>query len=97
MVSSAFGRSAFWDGEVANSPNCLLKPDQLKELRDEGWMIGSHGISHRNYKDLDAPALEVEAARSKAELERTLGSEVSGSPILTATIPAAKPPGRSRL
>jgi len=77
MVSSAFGRSAFWDGEAANSPNGLIKPDQLKELRDEGWAIGSHGISHRSFKDMDASALTVETARSKADLERTLGSEVS--------------------
>lgn len=77
MVASAFGRSAFWDGEVANSPNCLLKPDQLKELRNEGWMIGSHGNSHRSFKNMDAHALAEEAAQSKAQLERTLGSEVS--------------------
>ena len=77
MVSSGFGRSAFWDGEVANSPNCLLKPDQLKELRDEGWAIGSHGVSHKSFKNLDAAALAEEAARSKAELEAALGSEVS--------------------
>jgi len=77
MVSSGFGRSAFWDGEVANSPNRLLEPAGLKELRDEGWTIGSHGVSHKSFKKLDAPALAKEAARSKADLELALGSEIS--------------------
>lgn len=77
MVSSGFGRSAFWDGEAADSPNRLLGPDGLRTLRDEGWTIGSHGVSHKSFRDLDAPALAEEAARSKAELESALGSEVS--------------------
>ncbi len=77
MVSSGFGKSAFWDGESTDSPNRLLKPDELKTLKAEGWEIGSHGISHRNFKNLDAPALADEAAKSKADLELVLGAEIS--------------------
>ncbi|OGS07865.1 MAG: hypothetical protein A2270_02310 [Elusimicrobia bacterium RIFOXYA12_FULL_51_18] len=77
MVSSGFGRNAFWDGEDANSPNRLLKPDELKALKDEGWCIGSHGVRHKNFAQLDAPALAEEAAKSRTELELALGSEVS--------------------
>ncbi len=77
MVSSGFGRSAFWDGESPDSPNRLLHADGLKTLRDAGWVIGSHGVSHRNFKQLDGPALKWEALRSKSELETALGSGVS--------------------
>lgn len=77
MVSSGFGRGAFWDGEPADSPNRLLEPAGLKKLRDAGWVIGSHGVSHRNFRDLDGHALALEAGRSKTELEAALGSEVS--------------------
>ena len=77
MVSSGFGRGAFWDGEPDDSPNRLLDPAGLKKLRDAGWVIGSHGVSHRNFKDLDGPALAWEAVRSKTELEAALGSKVS--------------------
>ncbi len=77
MVSSGFGRSAFWDGETADSPNRLLEPSGLKKLRDAGWVIGSHGVSHRNFKDLDCTSLKDEASLSKKELEAALGSEVS--------------------
>ncbi|HBB67050.1 MAG: hypothetical protein A2X28_10470 [Elusimicrobia bacterium GWA2_56_46] len=77
MVSSGFGKSAFWDGEAADSPNRLLSPSGLRTLRDEGWTIGSHGVSHRDFRGLDGVALTEEALRSKAELEAELGSEVS--------------------
>lgn len=77
MVSSAFGKNAFWDGETAGSPNRLLDAGGLKLLRDEGWAIGSHGVSHRDFRGLDGRELAAEAERSKGELEAALGSEVS--------------------
>lgn len=77
MVSSGFGRGAFWDGEPAGSPNRLLQSAGLKKLRDAGWVIGSHGVSHRDFRDLDGPALADEAGRSRTELAAALGSEVS--------------------
>ena len=77
MVSSGFGRSAFWDEETDDSPNRLLEPSGLKKLRDAGWVIGSHGVSHRNFTDLDCTSLKDEASLSKKELEEALGSEVS--------------------
>ncbi len=77
MVSSALGGSAFWDGETAASPNRLLDAGGLRLLLAEGWVIGSHGVSHRDFRLLDGPALAAEAARSRTELEAALGSEVS--------------------
>jgi len=77
MVSSGFGASAFWDGETGESPNRLLDAAGLIQLRDEGWEIGSHGVTHRDFRLLDCRELADEAARSKAELESALGSGVS--------------------
>ncbi len=77
MVSSALGGNAFWDGETAESDNRLLDAGGLKFLMAEGWVIGSHGVSHRDFRQLDGPELALEAARSRAELEATLGAEVS--------------------
>jgi peptidoglycan/xylan/chitin deacetylase (PgdA/CDA1 family) len=77
MVSSGFGKSAFWDGEAADSPNRLLDAGGLKSLMDEGWTIGSHGVSHGNFTRLSDAELAMEAARSKAGLEAALGSAVS--------------------
>lgn len=77
MIASAFGGSAFWDGETRTSPNRLFKADELKRLLDEGWAIGSHGLTHRDFRRLAKPDLEEEAAVSKAALESALGAEVS--------------------
>jgi peptidoglycan/xylan/chitin deacetylase (PgdA/CDA1 family) len=77
MVSSALGGNAFWDGETSASGNRLLDAGGLKLLMAEGWAIGSHGVSHRDFRRLDGPELAAEAARSKAGLEAALGSEVS--------------------
>ncbi|MFA6435360.1 MAG: polysaccharide deacetylase family protein [Elusimicrobiales bacterium] len=77
MVFSGFGRGAFWDGEPDDSPNLLLGPGGLRELGGAGWLIGSHGVSHCNFRDLDAPALAKEACRSKSGLEDALGREIT--------------------
>lgn len=76
MVSSAFGGSAFWDGETSASPNRLLDLDGLKRLRDEGWLIGSHGVSHRKFTSLGRAELAEEAALSRSALSSALGTDV---------------------
>jgi peptidoglycan/xylan/chitin deacetylase (PgdA/CDA1 family) len=49
--------------------------DQLGELRDAGWEIGSHTRSHPHLTQvLDDAALRDELTESKAEVERRLGS-----------------------
>lgn len=76
MVSSAFGGAAFWDGEPPTSPNRLLTAAELRGLLAEGWAVGSHGVTHRDFRKLDAAGMAAEARDSKAALEKAAGAAV---------------------
>jgi peptidoglycan/xylan/chitin deacetylase (PgdA/CDA1 family) len=49
---------------------------QLKEMKDAGMIIGSHGMSHRILTELDDEGLLYEIKTSKDNLEEKLGSEI---------------------
>lgn len=49
--------------------------DQLEELAEAGWEIGSHTRTHPHLTRLDDGALRAETAGAKANLERRLGRE----------------------
>lgn len=51
--------------------------DQIKQLSDNGWEIGSHTRTHRVLASLDADALKEELQSSKKELEEHLSKEIS--------------------
>lgn len=63
----------------------FLSWDELRFLRDRGWIIGSHSVSHprmgwRLYDEDDAAyrrRLREECARSRETLERELGVDVA--------------------
>ena len=58
-----------------DTPNHLT-PSQIRELRDAGWEIMSHTVSHPNLQSLNAAEVEEELARSKSTLE-ALGVSVA--------------------
>lgn len=47
--------------------------DELAELRDAGWEVGSHSVSHAHLTALDDTALERELRDSKHAIEDRLG------------------------
>jgi peptidoglycan/xylan/chitin deacetylase (PgdA/CDA1 family) len=54
-----------------------LSWNDLGKLRDAGWAIGSHGITHKIFKDLSETELANELTESKKILEEQLGIKVS--------------------
>ncbi|MFQ5410737.1 MAG: polysaccharide deacetylase family protein [Phycisphaerae bacterium] len=50
---------------------------QLLALRDAGWTVGSHSVSHRAFSTLTDENAKRELAESKARLDNLLGSPVS--------------------
>lgn len=58
-----------------NSPG-YLSPDQIIGLRDAGWEIMSHTVTHPNLRSLGPAQIEDELSRSKIALEG-LGLEVN--------------------
>jgi peptidoglycan/xylan/chitin deacetylase (PgdA/CDA1 family) len=47
---------------------------ELAELRELGWEVGSHTVTHPRLPDIDAPALKRELELSRETIERRLGS-----------------------
>jgi peptidoglycan/xylan/chitin deacetylase (PgdA/CDA1 family) len=67
------GKKIFADqGAVACSAittGWINTPDQIRAMRDAGWEIMSHTVSHPNLQSLTPAEVEDELARSKAVLE----------------------------
>lgn len=59
-----------------------LDPMDVRALRDTGMGIGSHGIDHLDWSQLDPEALSVDLSKSKARLE-----DICGMPVTMAGIP----------
>ena len=47
--------------------------DQVREFRDAGWEIGSHGKTHEKLPELEPQARRLEITGSAAEIERMIG------------------------
>ena len=48
--------------------------DELSQLQDAGWEVGSHTVSHPRLPDLDDETLRAELADSRAAIARRLGT-----------------------
>ena len=60
----------------------FLSTADVRELREAGMTIGSHGLRHRPWRRLDDAELEEELVRSRAVLE-----DVVGAPVTAAACP----------
>jgi peptidoglycan/xylan/chitin deacetylase (PgdA/CDA1 family) len=69
-------RESFWDKDKPNSVVPLMTAEQLLELRNAGWEIGSHSLHHRNLSQLSPEEAWDEISRSKSILEYALHSPV---------------------
>lgn len=62
-----------------------LVPQQVRELSDAGFDIGSHSMTHPYLSDLDDLGLHREIAESKTHLE-----EMTGRPVLDFSCPGGR-------
>src|SRR5436305_12869520 len=53
-----------------------LSPAQLRELRESGFEIGCHSMTHAYLDDLDAAGLRVEIVDAAKKLEQMIGEKV---------------------
>lgn len=60
-------------GTPAEAFGTVMTWQQLGELRNEGWSVGSHTVNHARLSHCDAISLNHELADSKAALEEALG------------------------
>jgi peptidoglycan/xylan/chitin deacetylase (PgdA/CDA1 family) len=60
----------------------FLDKSMINDLLDAGMSIGSHGMNHRDWRRLDAQALDVEIGEARRKLE-----DITHRPITTVAIP----------
>lgn len=70
-----------WNGSVYITAdwigkNGYLKPEQIKQLSDNGWSIGSHGLTHKFLRDLSQQDLKHELSESKKIIENIISKEI---------------------
>lgn len=75
-VVGAVGRENFWDARFGRTFR-HLSWEQLRELVEAGWWIGSHTWSHPDLTRLSPERLQGELERSKKTLEDRLGIAIT--------------------
>ena len=76
MVASRLGLSALWDGEAEDADHRQLTAGELRALRAEGWLIGSHSVTHARMTSLTPERRADELIQSKKTLEEAVGAEL---------------------
>jgi GT2 family glycosyltransferase/peptidoglycan/xylan/chitin deacetylase (PgdA/CDA1 family) len=74
VVTGCVGKTAIWDEEYGGEMAPLATWEQLRTLRDRGWEIGYHTITHPNLKTLAEEDAIREIVDGRSELERQIGS-----------------------
>jgi peptidoglycan/xylan/chitin deacetylase (PgdA/CDA1 family) len=63
-----------WAGGPHDGERATLDWDALRGLRDAGWEVGSHTVTHPHLTELDDDALERELTGSRDAVEAALGA-----------------------
>jgi peptidoglycan/xylan/chitin deacetylase (PgdA/CDA1 family) len=71
---SAFGQ----EFGAYNGERLLMNWDEIRQLKNNGFSIGSHSFSHVPLTDLSACKAQIEVKESKIRLEQKIGITVSG-------------------
>lgn len=92
-VTSRVGeRDVIFDGDVGVAPSHLASWDQLKDLRDAGWEIGSHAHHHVRRPPLEDLQASRETLKARLGVNATALAYPYGA-YDEATIAAAKAAG----
>jgi len=62
-------------GNYMDQPG-YMSADQIKELADAGWEVGSHSMNHRDLRKIDAYMQRFEVVESRKKLEEATGISV---------------------
>ncbi len=75
-VVDFINRANSWDYQLGR-PTYHLSWDELRELVQAGWEVGSHGLTHRRLAQLPLSEIQKEVRESKQRLEDKLGCRVT--------------------
>ena len=76
VITDYVGEENLWDLNVGNIKFQHISWEELKELKENGWEIGSHTLSHRDLRKLNINDLKKELIESKNLLESKLNISV---------------------
>jgi len=97
-VLQKYNYSATFFVKLNNISNAALSWDKIKEMSDDGMIIGSHSVNHDNMTSMDEVTMNYELLQSKKEIEKHTGKQVkyfsySGGAYSAETIAAVKKAG----
>lgn len=73
VVVDTIGGDNKWHNPASEARIKMVTWDQVKQLRDAGWEIGSHTMSHRNLQTIDLKEVKMEVEKSRQALTEVLG------------------------
>lgn len=76
VAAGSIGGSTDWDERLARRAEPIMDSEQIRELADNGFEIGSHTLSHPRLTALSDKSLKRELLDSKLRLEDITGKEV---------------------
>ena len=79
VITDYVGKDNLWDLNVGNIIFQHISWEELQELSDNGWEIGSHTLSHRDLRKLEINDLKKEFILSKELLESKLNIVVKST------------------
>ena len=76
-ITDYIGKYNKWDVNFIINKKMHINKNQILDLDNNGWIIGSHGKSHISYKTLNDNQVYEDLSKSKDFLEKLLNKEVS--------------------
>ncbi len=76
VISDYVGKTNSWDYKFLNKKSWHMNWNQLRELANNGWEIGSHTASHRDLTRLSSSELHREVATSKEVISEKISKSV---------------------
>lgn len=77
VVADTIGGINEWDHRAGDQLEKMMTAQQVREMSDSGFEIGSHALSHPHLSSLDDKQLKMEIVDSKHKLEDLIGKEVT--------------------
>ncbi len=76
IVADCIGGINEWDRRAGDMQEEMMTADQIREMSDNGFEIGSHTLTHPRLSNLSDEQLEREIRDSKHKLEDIIGRKV---------------------
>lgn len=75
VVANTIGKTNSFDA-ATQPPNAMMNREELRQLADAGWVIGSHTLNHPHLTRVSLQVAWNEISASRIALEETLGRPV---------------------